>query len=43
MFSRREFLGTSLGAGAALALAPELLRAQQQSAGTLIPASAASV
>jgi TAT (twin-arginine translocation) pathway-exported protein len=27
MISRREFLGTSLGAGAALALTPELLRA----------------
>jgi aryl-alcohol dehydrogenase-like predicted oxidoreductase len=51
MITRRKFLGTSLGAGAALALAPpldvapdgpelvegpELLRAQQQSAGTLI-------
>src|SRR5262245_8714930 len=35
MFSRREFLGTSLGAGA-LALTPELLRALQQSGGTLI-------
>ena len=35
MISRREFLGTSLGAGAALALAPELLGANQ-SAGTLI-------
>ena len=31
MFSRRKFLGTSLGAGAALALTPELLRAFQQS------------
>ena len=31
MISRREFLGTSLGAGAALALTPELLRALQQS------------
>jgi aryl-alcohol dehydrogenase-like predicted oxidoreductase len=31
MVTRREFLGTSLGAGAALALAPELLRAFQQS------------
>ena len=30
MFSRREFLGTSLGAGAALALTPEWLRAFQQ-------------
>ena len=36
MITRREFLGTSLGAGAALALAPELLRAHQQSAGKLI-------
>ena len=36
MFSRREFLGTSLGAGAALALGPELLRAHQQSTGTLM-------
>jgi aryl-alcohol dehydrogenase-like predicted oxidoreductase len=36
MISRRKFLGTSLGAGAALALAPELLRAHQQSAGTLL-------
>jgi aryl-alcohol dehydrogenase-like predicted oxidoreductase len=36
MFSRREFLGTSLGAGAALALAPELLRAHQSSAGKLL-------
>jgi diketogulonate reductase-like aldo/keto reductase len=35
MISRREFLGTSLGAGAALALTPELLRAVQSS-GTLI-------
>jgi aryl-alcohol dehydrogenase-like predicted oxidoreductase len=34
MISRREFLGTSLGAGAALALTPDLLRALQ--AGTLI-------
>src|SRR5687767_585481 len=36
MISRREFLGTSLGAGAALALAPELLRAHQPSSSTLI-------
>ena len=36
MISRREFIGTSLGAGAALALAPELLRAQQASAGSLM-------
>ena len=42
MFSRREFLGTSLGAGAALALAPELLRAQQQSGGQLIQRAIAS-
>jgi aryl-alcohol dehydrogenase-like predicted oxidoreductase len=35
MISRREFLGTSFGAGAALALTPELLRALHQS-GTLI-------
>src|SRR5215204_4585861 len=31
--SRREFLGTSLGAGAALALTPELLCALEQSGG----------
>jgi len=36
MISRREFLGTSLGAGAALALTPDLLRAFQQSGGKLI-------
>ena len=36
MISRRKFLGTSLGAGAALALTPELLRAFQQSGGKLI-------
>jgi aryl-alcohol dehydrogenase-like predicted oxidoreductase len=36
MISRREFLGTSLGAGAALALTPELLHAFQQSSGALI-------
>jgi aryl-alcohol dehydrogenase-like predicted oxidoreductase len=36
MVSRREFLGTSLGAGAALALAPELLRAHEQAGGKLI-------
>ena len=39
MISRREWLGTSLGAGAALALTPELLRALQalrQPGGTLI-------
>ena len=36
MITRREFLGTSLGAGAALALTPELLRALQQTAGKLV-------
>jgi aryl-alcohol dehydrogenase-like predicted oxidoreductase len=36
MFSRREFLGTSLGAGAALALTPEWLSAFQQASGQLI-------
>jgi aryl-alcohol dehydrogenase-like predicted oxidoreductase len=37
MISRRDFLGTSLGAGAALALTPELLLgANQPSGGTLI-------
>ena len=36
MVNRREFLEIAAGAGAALALAPELLRAHQQSAGTLI-------
>ena len=36
MVNRREFLGMAAGAGAALALAPKLLRAHQQSAGTLI-------
>ena len=36
MISRRRFLGTSLGAGAALALTPELLRAFQESTGKLI-------
>src|SRR5215213_4768872 len=35
MISRRQFIGTSLGAGA-LALSPELLRALEQSGGTLI-------
>lgn len=35
MFSRREFLGTSLGAGA-LALTPELLRALEQAGAKLI-------
>jgi aryl-alcohol dehydrogenase-like predicted oxidoreductase len=36
MISRREWLGLSLGAGATLALAPELLRALQQPGGKLI-------
>ena len=36
MISRREFIGTSLGAGAALALTPELLRALEQTGGKLI-------
>lgn len=36
MINRREFLGLTAGAGAALALAPELLRAFQQPGGTLI-------
>jgi len=36
LISRREFLGTSLAAGAALAVTPELLRALQQSGGTLM-------
>ena len=36
MISRREFFGTSLGAAAALALTPDLLRALQQSGGQLI-------
>jgi aryl-alcohol dehydrogenase-like predicted oxidoreductase len=36
LISRREFLGTSLGAGAALALTPELLGAVRQSSGKLI-------
>ena len=36
MISRREFLDTSLGAAAALALTPELLRGLQQSGGQLI-------
>jgi aryl-alcohol dehydrogenase-like predicted oxidoreductase len=36
MINRREFLGMSLGAGAALALTPELLRALRQQRGTLI-------
>jgi aryl-alcohol dehydrogenase-like predicted oxidoreductase len=36
MISRREFIGTSLSAGALLALAPELVRAHQPSIGKLI-------
>ncbi len=36
MINRREFLGTSLGVGASLALSPELLRAVQKSSGKLI-------
>jgi aryl-alcohol dehydrogenase-like predicted oxidoreductase len=36
LISRREFLGTSLGGGAALALTPGLLLALQQSGGKLI-------
>jgi aryl-alcohol dehydrogenase-like predicted oxidoreductase len=36
VISRRKFLGTSLGAGAALALTPELLRAFQQPGAKLI-------
>lgn len=36
MVSRREFLGTSLGAGAALAITPELLHAFQQAGGQVI-------
>ena len=36
MISRRDFLGTSLGAGAALALTPDVLSAFQQSSGRLI-------
>ena len=36
MISRREWLGRSLGAGATLALTPELLRALQQPGGKLI-------
>jgi aryl-alcohol dehydrogenase-like predicted oxidoreductase len=36
MISRREWLGLSLGAGATLALTPELLRALQQSGGKLV-------
>src|SRR4051812_44969300 len=36
MISRRDFVGMSLGAGAALALTPEWLRAFQQSGGKLL-------
>jgi aryl-alcohol dehydrogenase-like predicted oxidoreductase len=36
MVNRREFLGATLGAGATLALSPELLRAFQPSGGKLI-------
>ena len=36
MFSRREFLGTSLATGASLAVAPELLRALAPQAGRLM-------
>ena len=36
MISRRDFLGTSLAAGASLALTPELLRALEQTGGKLI-------
>lgn len=36
MISRREFIGTSLAAGASLALRPELLRAYQSSTGQMI-------
>ena len=36
LFSRREFLGRSLGGAAALVLTPELLRARQQPGGQLI-------
>jgi aryl-alcohol dehydrogenase-like predicted oxidoreductase len=35
MVNRREFLGATLGAGASLALTPQLLRALQQSGGAL--------
>ena len=36
MIDRRRFLGLTAGAGAALALSPQLLRSLQQSGGTLI-------
>ncbi len=35
MVNRREFFGISLGAGATMALTPQLLRALQQSGGRL--------
>ena len=39
MINRREFLGITAGAGASLALTPQLLRALQQQRGTLIQRS----
>jgi hypothetical protein len=36
MINRREFFGITVGAGATLALTPELLRALQQPGGKLI-------
>src|SRR5687768_14380678 len=36
MINRREFLGITVGAGASLALTPQLLRALQQQGGKLI-------
>src|SRR4026208_1471877 len=36
MVNRREFLGITVGAGATLALTPQLLRALEQQAGKLI-------
>src|SRR6185503_8990469 len=36
MINRREFIGITAGAGASLALTPDLLRAFQQSGGKLI-------
>jgi hypothetical protein len=36
LVNRRDFLGISLGAGATLALTPQLLRALQQQGGKLI-------
>jgi aryl-alcohol dehydrogenase-like predicted oxidoreductase len=41
MVNRREFLGVAAGAGAALALAPELLRAHQSSGGRLMQRASA--